>query len=246
MPGKAEPAPVNELRKPAGSELIVFVHIPKAGGTSMTRVLESIYGDKLLVAHPLQGWPQEWPKETTDLIARNRHYYAAFSGHSAFGIHQLFGREASYFTTVREPISRLESYYNFVKRWPIHHHYHQALKLEIADFFEWMCDRNDIETGDLQCLLIAGKKDFPNARDVLRKHFDFAIPMPRLAEAMPILASRYNWPFVPEAPRENTTSHESQISSLPAPLIRKLEALNRQDRALYEYCEQRWAEIVAG
>lgn len=222
--------------------LVVFVHIPKAGGMSITRLLKETYGDRLLIAHPLVGWPQRWSDETRALIAEKRHHFRAFAGHCAYGIHEVFGRPARYFTTVRHPLARMQSYYNFVRRWEIHHHHHKAKSLDIAQFFQRMADSGDIEFGNLQCLLIAGEKKFEAAKARIEEKFDFAVPVPRLSEALPVLAAAYGWPAVAEAPRENTTEHLSTLQRLPQNLLDQLVEANAEDQSLYDYCERKWSE----
>ena len=34
-------------RRPASNAIVVYIHVPKAGGMSMTRMLRDVYGDQL-------------------------------------------------------------------------------------------------------------------------------------------------------------------------------------------------------
>jgi hypothetical protein len=223
--------------------LIAFVHVPKAAGMTVTRILQNVYGERLLIAHPLRGWPQQWPVETTNLIFEKRDFFQAFAGHYAFGIHELFNRPARYFTTVRNPLSRLESYYNFVRRWEIHHHHDVACRLDMKDFFQFMIDNDDIELGNLQCLLICGEKSFAAAKSKLTEHFDFAVPVSRLGEGLQVLALAYRWGEIEEVPRENTTEHKSKLDNLPDELHKFIVKANAEDQALYEFCQQSWQRL---
>lgn len=225
------------------SPLIVYVHIPKSGGMTVTRVLRNVYQDRLLVAHPLRGWPQQWSEETENLILEKRDFFQAFAGHYAFGIHKIFKRPAKYFTTVRDPLSRLESYYNFVRRWDIHHHHQIASRLNIAEFFQFMIDSNDIELDNLQCLLLCGEKSFTAARAKLVEHFDFAVPVPYLSKGLQVLANAYGWGDVDHPPRENSTEHVSKLANLPSVLHRAIALANAEDQALYEFCEDSWLSL---
>lgn len=90
----------------ASEPLKVHVHMPKAGGMTLVDILRSIYGDRLLFANPRRGWPQEWPAEFFADAAAKRHYYRTFSGHFAFGIHEIFGRPAIYISSAGDPIER--------------------------------------------------------------------------------------------------------------------------------------------
>jgi hypothetical protein len=228
-------------RHPGSDALVVYVHVPKAGGRSMMRMLRDVYGDRLLVAHP-KGWPQVLPDDVLRDIGERPQFYRAFSGHHAFGVHEVFRRPARYITTVREPLLRLESYYNFVKHWEIHHHHEAAAERNIQQFFEYLMDRNDIEVSNLQCLLMCGEKSFEQARSNLEKNFEFVIPLPRLAQAPPLLAKAFEWPFVPELHHENETRHKETMAELSGSMIAALSAMNSDDRQLYESAERRWSK----
>ena len=196
----------------------------------MIRMLRDVYGDRLLVAHPegvASGVAGRCPP---------RHWRAATILSSIFraslvsGVHQVFRRPARYFTTVREPLLRLESYYNFVKHWEIYHHHKAARERNIRQFFEFLMDRNDIEVSNLQCLLMCGEKSFEQARRNLEENFEFVISLPRLAQAPPLLAKALEWPFVPELHHENETRHNETIEELPKGMIATLSAANSEDR----------------
>jgi hypothetical protein len=218
--------------------------VPKAGGMSMTRMLRDVYGDQLLVAHPKGGWPQVLSDDILQDIRLKSQFYRAFSGHHAFGIHEIFGRSARYITTVREPLSRLESYYNFVKHWEIHHHHGVARERSMGEFFQFLLDSNDIEVSNLQCLLMCGKKSFKKARKYLETNFEFVIPLPCLMQAPPILAKAFEWSFVPELHRENETMHKETLSELPDSMVDTLSNANSADRQLYEHVVQRWSQVM--
>jgi hypothetical protein len=223
--------------------LVVYVHVPKAGGMAVTRMLRDIYGGQLLVAQP-RGWPQVLSDDTLRDIRANLHFYRAYSGHHAFGIHEVFGRPARYMTTIREPLSRLESYYNFVKHWEIHHHHRVARDGTIREFFQFLLDSNDVEVSNLQCLLMCGEKNFKKARKYLEANFEFVIPLPCLTQAPPVLAKAFDWPFVPNLHRENETIHKETMSELPDAMIDMLSEVNSADRQLYEYAVQRWSQVT--
>jgi hypothetical protein len=231
-------------RRALSDALIVYVHVPKAGGMSMTRMLRDVYGDQLLVAHPNGGWPQVFSDDALRDIRERSHFYRAFSGHHAHGIHEIFRRSARYITTIREPLSRLESYYNFVKHWEIHHHHKVARDGNIREFFQFLLDSEDIEVSNLQCLLMCGEKSFETARRHLEASFEFVIPLSCLAQAPPILAKAFEWPFVPRLHRENETPHKETMSELPGTMIATLSAANLADRQLYEYVEKRWSQVI--
>jgi hypothetical protein len=223
--------------------LLVHVHMPKAGGTSLDGVLKMVYGDKLLIAHPTVGWPQIWPADFVRMIEADGHQFDAFSGHITYGVHELFRRSAIYISTVRDPVERFESYFNFIKHWKIHHHHEVAKDMSMSEFFRFMEGRGDIELYNLQCLLICGHKNFEAAAEMVRDKFFAVLPLSRFEECVHSLAKRLRWPPV-TVPRYNTTEHKSDIGELTRSQRDALIEGNRDDAKLVAFCEsqiQRWA-----
>ena len=216
--------------------LVVHVHMPKAGGTTLDGLLQSIYGDRLLIAHPIVGWPQQWTSEFIAHVAEKREYYEAFSGHSSYGIHQLFGREGLYISSVRDPVDRFESYYNFVRHWTLHHHHEVARNLSIQEFFRYLRDRDDIELFNLQCLLLCGRKDFKAAREFIIGNYSAILPIKYFNECMRLLTRKMRWPAI-AVPRLNATEHRSKVTELSPGDMRTLIDGNREDLQLVKFCE---------
>lgn len=210
--------------------------MPKAGGTSLDSVLEKVYGDKLLIGHPIVGWPQKWPDDFVRLIQTDGYKYDAFSGHITYGVHELFRRPATYISTVRDPIDRFESYFNFVKHWKIHHHHELAKDMTISEFFAFLEERKDIELYNLQCLLICGKKNFETAAEMVRDKFLAVLPLSRFEKSVHLLAKKLQWPAV-TVPRHNATEHKIGIGELTRAQRNSLIEGNRDDAKLVAFCE---------
>ncbi len=212
---------------------------------ALAEVLRTVYGNKLLVAHPKLGWPQVWPDEFLADVAEKRTFYQAFSGHSAYGIHEVFDRPALYFSSVRDPIERYESYYNFVCHWEIHHHYQAAQTRSIGEFFRYLRDRDDIELFNLQCKLLSGEKDFATARDFVRTKYAAILPMKSFGPSIAYLAQKMGWPEV-KIPRLNVTAHKATVGDMTLADLRALSDGNAHDRDLVKYCEDNlahWFEL---
>jgi hypothetical protein len=224
--------------------LVAFVHIPKAGGMSLTRLLTETYRERLFHGHPERGWPQTFSDTILADIGNKRFFYKAFIGHFAYGIHTVFNRETRYFSMVREPLERLESYYNFVRRWEIHHHHQKAQDLDIDSFFSYLIEINDIEISNLQCLMIAGDKNLDLALDRADKDFELIIPLSRVNEGIPLLCDRLNIARR-EMPEENTTTHVNKMNNLRKSVHETLVELNKGDALLYTLVCQKFDSLVA-
>ena len=223
--------------------LVAFVHIPKAGGMSLTRLLTETYRETLLHAHPERGWPQRFSGPILADIGNRRFFYRAFIGHFAYGIHRVFNRETRYFSMVREPLERLESYYNFVKRWEIHHHHQKAKNLDIDSFFSYLIDIDDVEISNLQCLMVAGEKNTDLALRRADEDFDLVIPLPRVNEGIALLCDKLNIARR-EMPEENSTPHVNKISGLSKFVYETLVERNKGDAKLYAQVMEKFRVLV--
>jgi hypothetical protein len=209
--------------------------MPKAEGTSLDGILQQVYGDRLLIAQPLVGWPQKWAPDFVEMIEQKGDHYDALSGHVTYGIHDIFKRKARYISTVRDPTARFESYYNFVQHWKIHHHYEAAKGMSISDFFRFLEDRDDIELYNLQCLLLCGEKSFQTAANAVYEKYCGVIPLQLFNACIPFLAEKLGWPEI-TIPHLNATKHKSQIDQLSARERNALIEGNREDANLVQFC----------
>jgi len=58
-----------------------------------------------------------------DLSVEEKEDFRLLHGHLSYGWHELLPQEATYFTIVRDPVSRVVSHYNYVKFRTDHRHY---------------------------------------------------------------------------------------------------------------------------
>jgi hypothetical protein len=199
--------------------------------------LKTVYGDRLLISHPELGWPQQWPDSFIQRIEQEGDRYDAFSAHASYGVHKIFNRRPLYISTVRNPIERFESYYNFVRHWQIHHYHNVAKEMSISEFFRFLDDRDDIELYNLQCLLFCGEKDSRHAIERVRSHYYAILPLKYFNACVPLLARKLGWPDV-EAPHHNVSEHKSTVIELsPAERSALIEG-NREDAELASFCER--------
>ena len=106
---------------PLDTSTVIFLHIHKAAGTTLHRIIERQYP-------PDQIWSFD-----------ERHDFEAFRalseaqkeeirmlrGHMIFGLHEFMPRPCIYVTLLRDPVERVLSFYNYIRRNP--HHYHSEM-----------------------------------------------------------------------------------------------------------------------
>src|SRR4051812_42176522 len=97
------------------SELLIFTHIPKAAGSTLTSFLRTQYArDEVFEVTPIPR--PELPERMRSLPSKTRLAY----GHPTYGLQQRPEPPCRYFTMLREPIGRVVSAYRYILANPAH------------------------------------------------------------------------------------------------------------------------------
>jgi Sulfotransferase family len=92
-------------------EQLCFIHIPKTAGTTLTSLLNSKF-------HQSKICPAEVWSELVEIPPDRLHQYQLFRGHFFYDINDLIPRKPVYITILRQPIERVISGYEFMRRNP--------------------------------------------------------------------------------------------------------------------------------
>ena len=95
--------------------VFVFVHMPKAGGSTLQEIIQRPY--PLAATFDIHGESVETVQSSVDRLRRmpeqERERIACVKGHIPFGIHRWLPRTPLYATMLRDPIERTVSDYFF-------------------------------------------------------------------------------------------------------------------------------------
>lgn len=95
---------------------VIFCHIPKTAGHTVRRTLFEANGFAEDCYFNVRG-VKSWPRLRREIRAR-RGNDKVIGGHGAvFGIHRVLGVTGDYITVLRNPVSMVTSFYNFVRQW---------------------------------------------------------------------------------------------------------------------------------
>jgi Galactose-3-O-sulfotransferase len=101
---------------PESPPCVVFLHLPKTGGRTLTATLRYKYPSRTLflesTSEPLTA--------IGDLPLEQRRRARAVTGHLHYGVHRYIPQECEYITVLREPIARVLSTYRFIRASPKH------------------------------------------------------------------------------------------------------------------------------
>ncbi len=226
-------------------ELLVFVHVPKAAGTSLKDVLWHIYGRGFVTYH------QRKSKFSADSITAERAKdILGIASHLQFGFHRMFGPQTSdrpkdglfegrnirYITVVRDPAQRLLSYYRFVTSFPAHYLHECTKGLNCPDFLALMEEIDNGECKNLQCGLIGkngGTAD--DAISTIEQHYHAAVTIEDTPNLISYLERTLNWPKGRarlKVKNQSPKSHNQRDIELVREFVKKH---SKEDQKLYEH-----------
>jgi hypothetical protein len=186
---------------------IVFLHIPKTGGTSFIEVLNEVYGtvvrgdDNNDIGRKLT---KQLQSSVPDVIC----------GH--FNMSAPFYKERlpnyAHVTVIRDPVERVLSQLYYLKNTPSHPFYNEIQNLSIADIYN---SKENLaykyEIADRQLTLVAGFVSLSSKRgtklkraiDNLQSRFSFFGLCEEMDDFINLCYKKFGWSSVPEIPRSN-------------------------------------------
>jgi len=248
--------------------LLIFIHIPKTAGLTMSQVLARQFGRSAawgtrwgprlpadtcrplgvyvgLRLRPHGTWYPELPQVAAfrfnQLPGGRRARIRAIKGHMGYGLGQYLPRPAAHFTLLRDPVERVLSHYYYTADW--------ENRPQDVDLFAHI--RGHIE-GNLQTRMLAapydGNCDLPpdellaRARQNLRTCAVVGLTE-HFDETLLLLRKQFGWRW-PVYVRINVNHKRPPRSAIPAETRAQLTADNSLDVALYEFARELFAEQV--
>jgi glycosyltransferase involved in cell wall biosynthesis len=232
---------------------IIFLHIPKAAGTTIYSILKNQYNDT--ESYQLDGsrTPQA-AEEFKQLPQERKNKIRLLYGHMGFGLHRQFSCKTSYFTLLREPIDRIISHYYFVLRTPHHYLYEEVLKNKM-NLKEYVASGISKELNDSQVRFIVDggfRFEFNQcphhlldlSKNILDEFFVVVGLKEFFDETMLMLRKALNWKLPPVYIKQNITKTRLKKEDLDNDTIETIKKYNRLDLALYHYAAANFNEKI--
>lgn len=240
-----------KIGKISNQPLILYLHIPKAGGTTLG---EFIYnqcqnGDQVedgLIKNGVffmgEGFFRESETAFSPHIQNSlrRQDLRAVMGHFAFGLHEYIEKPFQYLTILRHPVKRVISLFHYLEL---------EGKMSLEDFANSPPYR---EIDNDQTRRIAGinpeigkvtEKNLEKAKANLREHFAVVGTTERFDETLVLLKQKLNWTKeVSSFPRNVTNKKTDSISQTA---VKAIENRNLFDLELHSFANQLMDEMIA-
>jgi len=216
---------------------IIFVHIPKASGTTISKLLRRWFEPREIY----EVGTKAREEDATEL--RRLPKPRLILGHAAFGLHEALHEPATYVTVLRDPVSRLISHYHYAGRTPMHPLHQRIRNGELT-----LCDVAR-RLPNLQTRYIGGlvqgnptEQTLEQAKANIDRHFGIAGLAERFDETVMLLHRKFHqrvWPFVSE-----NVSPRSPSSQIMADELREVRSQNTLDYELYDFVRTRFDRAV--
>ena len=219
---------------------IIFLHIPKAGGTTLHSVLERCYSKENIFDIYVSGDTLS-SDQFIALTPDRKERISLLKGHMYFGLHQYFHEaQTKYISFLRHPVERIVSLYKYILSKKDHYLHDKVVNTNLSlDAFVESDLTTEIDNG--QTRLISGVENLginrctqdlvDTALKNISEHFAFIGITEKFDESLICMVKILEFKIIPFYRKLNTSKNvELKIKS---ETIKVIEERNRLDLQLY-------------
>jgi hypothetical protein len=240
---------------------LIFLHMPKTGGTTLRAVLERIYGPGAAYGVYGRAFGFHDLDDFMVLSRQERGRIRLLMGHMYFGLHGEMPAPCLYLTMLRNPVDRLISQFHHMATDPSHP-FNRVIVEQGMGLAGYLAsgrglreDNHQSRADNLQTRFISGMRGVPHggssrrmlelAKRNIREHFLLAGITERFDESLVLMKRALGWPE-PCYRRLNESSGRPRREDLSPDDLRAVEQCSALDMELYGYALGLLEERIAG
>lgn len=221
---------------PKQQQTVIFLHIPKAAGTTLKHVLQRQYlKEERLDLHGVSSL-----EKLDKLSDGEKRSLKLIQGHFPFGVHEMLPQPSTYITMLRDPVKRVISTYFYAKRTPSHRHY-EKINQEGISLKDYIASEINPQLNNGQVRLLSGEIDvafgdcneqmLEKAKSNLNNYFSIVGTLEHFDKTLIAIGEvlGYDNVFYTKA---NVSLKKSEVDS---EVIHLIKADNQLDCELYNY-----------
>ena len=244
----------------------LFLHIPKTAGTTLSHCIyfecatdQEYWAEGGWLRDGIYYYPARLHKDPRPSVAPSiqralrREDVRAVVGHFSFGIHQYLSRSSTYITLLRNPVERILSLYEHIRKYK-DTDLHDQLVSEDISIEDFVLELGCKETDNDQTRRVAGvdpefggctEATLNAAKENLERCFSVVGITERFDETLVLLRRVLNWHSALDYQSELVNPSRPKTTSLPQKTIDAILARNHLDMQLYEFAQQLLAARIA-
>jgi hypothetical protein len=256
-------------------QVVVFVHVPKTAGSSLTHLFADAFGPQAHVSLRAQKLERPFSNrfERAFTAWRHRVYGAAaqlrgshwlldgtvdrsgavrfVSGHAALGAAPCFGKAPVAVTLVRDPADRFISEYFFyqdLKEGDASggRDRQPARRLDLDTYVRKIVEGSILRSTNLHCRYLGGTEFFVDAKAAVDRRLFLAAPVARIDDFVAMLSAPFGI-AARAAPARNLGKARRRAERPIAPqTLAMIEDLVSEDRKLFNYVQDEFERIHRG
>lgn len=239
------------------SDLVYFMHIEKNAGTTVRHNLSMNYQARtFLSAKPLSRMGVNGRAKTVDgfdedvyqvitEVQNRQDTLRCVAANLPFGIDKFLARPVTYFTFLREPVSRCVSCWHFAFRngrtaplWAALESYDFDLRQILLDNAVYQFSNDQVRMVSGCSTPEPGEAEFQMACDIIQERFLLAGAVEYFDPCLKLLAYRFRWQHASSS-RLNVGA-KTDVSILPASAESYIRDANEWDIRLYEWLVKKY------
>ncbi|PES65557.1 hypothetical protein CN505_29960 [Bacillus cereus] len=221
------------------SPLLLFLHIPKAGGTTLTDLICRQYPNNIHYDVNIHGILPQGVRSYKEQLTNAD----TLCGHFLFGVHRYLSRPFTYITMLRYPVEQVISWFYFAHKNPSQ--YKELFFEETID--EYVSNpKFNYSTANLQTRCITGNDvaDLQMAKEHIEKYFSVVGITELFPESLCIMKKEFGWENI-NYKKLNVNTKRPLKEEIPQKVIDKILEKNEVDLQLYDYARKKLENRIA-